>query len=80
MRHLLGFVRGLGLDEAAVREIYETVGREGMATGAGDDVRLSEPPLRSPRRREHPLPNRGLALFIAGADGSHLTMPPKQPG
>ena len=60
MRGLLGFARGLSLDEATVREIYETVGREGMATGAGDDVRLAEPPLRSPRRREHPRRGSGF--------------------
>jgi hypothetical protein len=34
MRSLLGFARGLGPDEATVREIYEAVGREAMATGA----------------------------------------------
>ncbi|KQP87164.1 hypothetical protein ASF55_12325 [Methylobacterium sp. Leaf119] len=38
----LGFARGLGLDEATVREIYETVGREAMATGASNDDRMAE--------------------------------------
>ncbi|QDI81684.1 hypothetical protein E8E01_15170 [Methylorubrum populi] len=42
MRSLLGFARGLGLDEETVREIYETVGREAMATGASDDARMAE--------------------------------------
>ena len=42
LRGLLGFVRGLGLDEATVREIYEAVGREAMATGASDDDRMAE--------------------------------------
>ncbi|QIJ77133.1 hypothetical protein GU700_22705 [Methylobacterium sp. NI91] len=42
MRSLLGFARGLGLDEATVREIYEAVGREVMATGASDDTRMAE--------------------------------------
>ncbi|MCY1644784.1 hypothetical protein [Methylorubrum sp. SL192] len=42
MRSLLGFARGLGLDEAMVREIYEAVGREAMATGASDDTRMAE--------------------------------------
>lgn len=42
VRGLLGFARGLGLDEATVREIYETVGREAMATGASDDTRMAE--------------------------------------
>jgi len=37
MRSLLGFARGLGLDEAIVREIYETVGREAMTTGPSND-------------------------------------------
>lgn len=31
MQGLLGFARGLGLDEATVREIYEAVGREAVA-------------------------------------------------
>lgn len=39
---LLGFARGLGLDEATVREIYESVGREAMATGASDETRMAE--------------------------------------
>ncbi|CAO4137941.1 hypothetical protein [Methylorubrum extorquens] len=42
MRGLLRFAQGLGLDEATVREIYETVGREAMATGASDDTRMAE--------------------------------------
>lgn len=42
MRSLLGFARGLGLDEATVREIYEAVGREAMVTGASDDDRMAE--------------------------------------
>ncbi|APX84564.1 hypothetical protein BV511_07485 [Methylorubrum extorquens] len=42
MRGLLRFAQGLGLDEATVREIYETVGREAMATGASDDDRMAE--------------------------------------
>ena len=36
MRSLLGFARGLGLDEATVREIYETVGREAAADREGE--------------------------------------------
>ncbi|CAO4184620.1 hypothetical protein [Methylorubrum extorquens] len=42
MRSLLGFARGLGLDEATVREIYEAVGREAMVTGTSDDERMAE--------------------------------------
>ncbi|UYW33602.1 hypothetical protein [Methylorubrum extorquens] len=42
LRGLLRFAQGLGLDEATVREIYEAVGREAMATGAGDDTRMAE--------------------------------------
>ncbi|MGW5960195.1 hypothetical protein [Methylorubrum thiocyanatum] len=42
LRGLLGFARGLGLDEATVREIYEAVGREAMAKGASDDTRMAE--------------------------------------
>ncbi|WP_331288703.1 hypothetical protein [Methylorubrum populi] len=79
MRHLLGFARGRGLDEATVREIYETIERKGMATGAGDDERQAEPPFRSPRRREHPLLHLSHAVVIAGADSPHLAIPPKQP-
>jgi hypothetical protein len=39
---LLRFAQGLGLDEETVREIYEAVGREAMATGASDDDRMAE--------------------------------------
>jgi hypothetical protein len=39
---LLGFARGIGLDEATVRDIYEAVGREAMVTGASDDERMAE--------------------------------------
>ncbi|WP_454104757.1 hypothetical protein [Methylorubrum extorquens] len=42
MRGLLRFAQGLGLDEETVREIYEAVGREAMATGANDDDRMAE--------------------------------------
>lgn len=42
MRGLLGFARGLGLDVATVREIYEAVGREAEQAGASDDERLAE--------------------------------------
>ncbi|UYW26613.1 hypothetical protein OKC48_25745 [Methylorubrum extorquens] len=42
MRGLLRLAQGLGLDEATVREIYETVGREAMVTGASDDERMAE--------------------------------------
>jgi hypothetical protein len=42
MRSLLGFARGLGLDEATMREIYEAFGREAMVTGASDDERMAE--------------------------------------
>ena len=42
MRGLLGFARGLGLDETAVREIYKAVGREAAAAGAIDDDRMAE--------------------------------------
>lgn len=36
MRSLLGFARGLGLDEATVRETYETVGHEAAAHREGE--------------------------------------------
>ncbi|CAO4180013.1 hypothetical protein CLBKND_03532 [Methylorubrum aminovorans] len=42
LRALLGFVRGLGPDEATVRELYEPVGREAAAAGVGDDDRMAE--------------------------------------
>ncbi|MER2251879.1 hypothetical protein ABS772_18335 [Methylorubrum podarium] len=42
LRGLLGFARGLGLNEAAVREIYEAVGREAAEAGIGDDDRMDE--------------------------------------
>jgi len=42
MRGLLRFAQGLGLDEVTVREIYETVGEEAAAAGAGDDDRMAE--------------------------------------
>ncbi|KQQ23749.1 hypothetical protein ASF53_05350 [Methylobacterium sp. Leaf123] len=42
MRGLLRFAQGLGLDEVAVREIYEAVGREAEAAGASDDDRMAE--------------------------------------
>ena len=42
LRGLLGFARGLGLDEATVREIYEIVGLEAGDAGVGDDERLAE--------------------------------------
>ncbi|BDL38577.1 hypothetical protein ACWFZ6_23790 [Methylorubrum extorquens] len=42
LRGLLRFAQGLGLDEETVREIYEAVGREAMATGASDDDRMAE--------------------------------------
>ncbi|MGW5960659.1 hypothetical protein [Methylorubrum thiocyanatum] len=42
MRGLLRFARGLGLDEATVREIYEAVGREAAEAGASDDDRMAE--------------------------------------
>ncbi|MCP1539022.1 hypothetical protein [Methylorubrum extorquens] len=37
MHGLLGFARGLGLEEATVRKIYEVVLREASAAGASDD-------------------------------------------
>ncbi|MBB2964666.1 hypothetical protein [Methylobacterium sp. R2-1] len=42
MRGLLGFARGLGLDEGTVRQIYETVGEEADEAGIGDDDRMAE--------------------------------------
>ncbi|CAO4152514.1 hypothetical protein [Methylorubrum extorquens] len=42
MRGLLRFAQGLGLDEANVREIYEAVGQEAAAAGAGNDDRMDE--------------------------------------
>ncbi|GJE70295.1 hypothetical protein CHKEEEPN_1832 [Methylorubrum podarium] len=42
MRGLLGFAHGLGLDEATVREIYKTVGRESAAADFSGDERLAE--------------------------------------
>ena len=42
MRGLLRFAQGLGLDEDTVREIYETVGREAVTTGASDDESMAE--------------------------------------
>ncbi|GJE83869.1 hypothetical protein [Methylorubrum thiocyanatum] len=42
LRGLLGFARGLGLDEATVREIYEAVTREAAAAGVGDEERIAE--------------------------------------
>ena len=41
MRGLLGFARGLGLDQATVREIYEAVGEEAAEAGVGDDHRMA---------------------------------------
>jgi hypothetical protein len=42
MRGLPRFAQGLGLDEATVREIYEVVWWEAVATGASDDNRMAE--------------------------------------
>lgn len=42
MRHLLGFARGLGLDEATVQEIYEAVAREAAAASISDDEHMAE--------------------------------------
>ncbi|KQO83981.1 hypothetical protein ASF36_25435 [Methylobacterium sp. Leaf90] len=42
MRHLLGFARGLGFDEATVREIYEAVKEQTAETGASDDARMAK--------------------------------------
>ena len=42
MRSLLGFASGLGLDEAIVRLIYETVWWEAQEAGVGDDERMTE--------------------------------------
>ncbi|MEG9501378.1 MAG: hypothetical protein MIN69_05855 [Methylorubrum extorquens] len=42
MRGLLRFAQGLGLDEAVVRLIYETVLWEASAAGASDDDRMAE--------------------------------------
>lgn len=39
---LLGFVRGLVLDEATVRAIYEAVEQEAAAAGASDDDCMAE--------------------------------------
>lgn len=38
----VGFARGLGLDEATVREIYEVVGREAEEAGLGSDERMAK--------------------------------------
>ncbi|MCP1538845.1 hypothetical protein J2W79_003902 [Methylorubrum extorquens] len=35
-------MQGLRLDEGTVQEIYEAVGREAAAAGAGDDDRMAE--------------------------------------
>lgn len=42
MRGLLRFAQGLGLDEAIVRLIYETVWWEASETGASGDTRMAE--------------------------------------
>ncbi|KAB7783504.1 hypothetical protein [Methylorubrum populi] len=42
LRGLLGFARGLGLDDATVRELYEAVGREAADAGVADDDRMAE--------------------------------------
>ncbi|CAO4186236.1 hypothetical protein CLBKND_04927 [Methylorubrum aminovorans] len=42
MRSLLGFARGLGLDEATVREIYETAKEQAAEADVGDDDRMAE--------------------------------------
>jgi len=42
MRSLLRFAQGLGLDEAIVRLIYETVWWEASESGASDDDRMTE--------------------------------------
>lgn len=42
LRCLSGFARGLSLDEATVREIYEAVGQETAATGASDYDHMAE--------------------------------------
>lgn len=42
MRSLLGVADGLGLDEAIVRLIYETVWWEAQEAGASDDERMTE--------------------------------------
>jgi hypothetical protein len=42
LRVLLRFAQGLGLDEATVREIYETVGEQAAEAGVGDDDRMAE--------------------------------------
>ncbi|CAO4164937.1 hypothetical protein [Methylorubrum extorquens] len=42
MQGLLRFAQGLGLDEAIVRLIYETVWWEASESGASDDERVAE--------------------------------------
>lgn len=42
LRSLLGFTDGLGLDEAIVRLVYETVWWEAQEAGVGDDERMTE--------------------------------------
>ncbi|UYW32539.1 hypothetical protein [Methylorubrum extorquens] len=42
LRGLLRFAQGLGLDEAIVRLIYETVWWEASEAGASDDERMAE--------------------------------------
>ncbi|MBA9067146.1 hypothetical protein FHR71_000876 [Methylobacterium sp. RAS18] len=42
IRGLLRFEQGPGLDEAAVREIYEAVGEQVAEAGVGDDDRTAE--------------------------------------
>lgn len=42
MRGLLRFAQGLGLDEATVREICETVGQKAAAAGASDADRVAK--------------------------------------
>jgi hypothetical protein len=54
MRSLLRLAQGLGLDEATVREIYETVGREAMAAGITGAAKCRRSKERPSRRDAHP--------------------------
>lgn len=42
IRSLLRYASGLGLNAATVREIYEAVYREAVATGLSNDERMTE--------------------------------------
>lgn len=57
MRGLLGFARGLGLDEATVREIYEAVGQEAAPAGVNAAAKCRRSTERQSRRDALPHPS-----------------------